>query len=116
MAIIWQAAQFTMWEIVDDSDSSWSFTAPMLIGILALLWLTATELATTALVSGFWNLFTVYFYERDYFAGSVYGLALLSFAIMPLAIWLRQRPEDQDWKWTIDVDSKVGEQDEYCNT
>jgi len=116
MVAIWQAAQFTMWEIVEDQNSTWSFIAPIMIGLLALLWLMASELATTALISGFWNVFTVYFYERDYIAGPIYGLALLIFASMPLAIRLRQKPDDQDWKWTIDADAKVGEQDEYCDT
>lgn len=115
MAVIWQAAQFTTWEIVEDPNGIWSFAAPLLVGIFALLWLLATELATTALISGFWNVFTVYFYERDYIAGPIYGLALLSFAIMPLVIRLRQKPSDLAWKWTIDIDDKVGEQDEYCS-
>jgi hypothetical protein len=114
IVVIWQAAQFTLWELVEDTDNSLSYATPIFIGVFALFWLMVTELATTALIRGWWNVLTVYFIERDYIAGPVYGLTLLIYAIMPWTLWLRHMPE-QRWKWTIDVDETIGEQDDYCN-
>ncbi|KIW19494.1 hypothetical protein PV08_00066 [Exophiala spinifera] len=100
-------------KVDEDDDSTTSNQqqqqplTPILIGALALAWLVGVELATTAILQGgWWNGVRVYFVGRDVVAGPVYGLAVLSYAVMPWYIWLCRR---QQTKWAIDFDGSVEE-------
>lgn len=111
--VIWQAAQFTIWELEGGYGESLAFVTPVLIGALAFLWLVAVELAGTAVLrGGWWNGLSVYLAERDAVAGPVYAGVVLLYALMPWFVWKSQTPEVEGLMW--EIDKTAGEQDEYC--
>jgi hypothetical protein len=110
--VIWQSAQLTIYRMQQRQKQN-QYIDPVIVGALAVLWLITVELATTAILQGgWWNGVHVYFAGRDAVAGPVYGLALLSYAMMPWYVWAsgRRVPTQEDPpKWAIDFDGTVDE-------
>ena len=93
--VIWQSAQFTTRQMEGGRKGRAAFITPILIGVLAFVWLVAVEITVTAILKGGWrNGLQNYVGSRDPVAGPVYGMALLAYALMPWYIWYRQAQDD----------------------
>jgi len=117
---VWQAAQLTVWQLERPGDGGGggklaASAAPLLIGILGLLFLLIAELVGTAIrnygrVEGTTNTYLAA--GKDAVTGPVYGLAIMAYAMMPwFVVWNAQTPGQDADIWEINVD----EQDYYCN-
>jgi hypothetical protein len=115
IVVIWHSAQLVTWQMEEEPKGRAAFMTPILIGVLAFLWLVVVEITATAILKGgWWNGVHVYIASRDPVAGPVYGMTLLAFALTPWYIWYRQAHDQEMWE--ISVDNDVGKQEEYCNT
>jgi hypothetical protein len=93
--VIWQSAQFTTRRMEGGRKGRAAFITPLMIGVLAFVWLVVVEVTTTAILNGgWWNGVQIYVSSRDPVAGPVYGMALLAYALMPWYIWYRQAQDD----------------------
>ncbi|EXJ69229.1 uncharacterized protein A1O5_07265 [Cladophialophora psammophila CBS 110553] len=130
LIIIWQAAQVTVWNLESGQKQpkgSWwknglrfMASTPVLVGVLALVWLLAVELGTSVVAQvswgtgSWWDGIVQYFTGRDVVAGPVFGMVLLAYAAMPCIAWLVQTQEDTD-KLLWDFDESLAEQEDYCS-
>jgi hypothetical protein len=134
--IIWQAAQIAVWNLeLTDGETKpskqqqqqqrqwwrWRWPAsimPLTIGMLGLLWLVAVEVGVMALLydNWVWDALKLYVMQRDALAGSVSGIALLAYAVMPWVVWTvsGQGGEDET-KLMLDFDAVRTEDEDYCS-
>lgn len=96
MVVIWHSAQFISRQMEGAWKGRAAFITPILIGVLAFVWLMLVEITITAILNGgWWNAVHIYVTGRDPVAGPVYGMTLLAYALMPWYIWYRQA-QDKD--------------------
>ena len=92
---IWKSAQHITRRMKGGHEGRTTFTTPILVGVLAFVWLAVVEITTTAVLKGgLWNGIQAYVFGRDSVAGPVYGLTLLAYALMPWYMWYRQGQDD----------------------
>ena|ERR1700742_3680172 len=119
--VIWHAAQITVWNLESRKDTKalprWWFAIPLVIGVLALVWLAVVEVGIMAVLydNWLWDALHMYIWEKDKVTGSVSGIALLAFTIMPWVVWTLngQVSEDED-KLILDFDEVKTEDEDYC--
>jgi hypothetical protein len=91
MFVIYQSARVITRQMEGYHKGRATFITPILIGVLALVWLVVMEITTTAILNGGWrNGVHIYVAGRDPVAGPVYGMTVLAYALMPWYIWYRQ--------------------------
>lgn len=109
---IWQAAHLTVWQLDSRQNLKQVSSTAVWIGILSTLFLILAELTGTAIRQRNWSR-VVYHYlaDRDLVSGSVFGLAVLTYAVMPWYIWNLQEQNEEPAVEEI----KVDEGEDYCN-
>ncbi|KIW62541.1 hypothetical protein PV04_10709 [Phialophora macrospora] len=131
--LIWQAAQVAVWNLeISDGDTKppkkqqqrrWQLrwpasTMPLTIGLLGLLWLVAVEVGVMALLydNWVWDALKLYVLQRDAVAGSVSGVALLAYAVMPWVVWIASgEGVGDETKLMLDFDAVRTEDEDYCS-